>query len=78
MILIKKKKEPYKWKQYRNTPNAKYEPMEELRDSLYEEQGYICAYCMRRIPCKDRIDGKLTQEDHRIVHIKLREHFLEL
>ena len=78
MILINKKKEPYKWKQYRNTPNAKYEPMEELRDSLYEEQGYICAYCMRRIPCKDRIDGKLTQEDHRIEHIKPREHYPEL
>lgn len=78
MILIKKKNEPYKWKQYRNTPNAKYAAMEELRDSLYEEQGYICAYCMRRIPCKDRIDGKLTQEDHRIEHIKPREHYHEL
>lgn len=78
MILINKNNEPYKWKQYRNTPNAKYETMDELRDSLYEEQGYICAYCMRRIPCKDRIDGKLTQEDHRIEHIKPREHYPEL
>lgn len=79
MILIKKNSEPREWLKYRNTPGVDYQSIPELVDSLLEEQGYICAYCMRRIPCKDRLykkDGKtfvLTNEDHRIEHMQSRE-----
>ena len=86
MILIKKNKEPKEWTEYRSTPGVDYQAIPELVDSLLEEQGYICAYCMRRIPTKDRLynrDGVTfseTQEDHRVEHIKSREkhHDLEL
>ena len=78
MILIKKKTEPYEWKRYRHTPEAVYQSQDGLVNSLLEEQGYLCAYCMRRIPCKDRVNGTLTQEDHRVEHIKCRNVFPEL
>lgn len=79
MIKISKNKEPKAWTSYRNTPGADYQAIPELVDSLLEEQGYICAYCMRRIPHKDRLykkDGinfSFTDEDHRIEHILSRE-----
>lgn len=57
MILIKKKKEPKKLTEYRKQlcPKPTYEDMpKEVRsfvlDSLMEEQGFLCAYCMSRIP----------------------------
>lgn len=79
MILIQKKSEPKEWVEYRSTPGVDYQSIPELVDSLLEEQGYICAYCMRRIPCKDRLykkDGAtyvLTDEDHRVEHMQSRE-----
>ena len=79
MILIRKKSEPKEWLKHRSTPGVDYESIPQLVDSLLEEQGYICAYCMRRIPCKDRLYKKdginfvLTGEDHRIEHILSRE-----
>ena len=78
MILIKKSKEPQKWTEYRSTPGVDYQAIPELVDSLLKEQGYICAYCMRRIPTKDRVYNKdgvtfsETKEDHRVEHIKSR------
>jgi uncharacterized protein (TIGR02646 family) len=65
MILIKKGKEPHAWKQYRTTPGARYQAIPELVESLLREQGYLCAYCMRRIPVAD--PG--TTEDHRVEHL---------
>ncbi|MCU6779898.1 HNH endonuclease family protein [Phocaeicola fibrisolvens] len=79
MILITKNKEPKEWTEYRNTPGVDYQAIPELVQSLLKEQGYICAYCMRRIPQQDKLykkDGKnyvLTQEDHRVEHVKCRE-----
>lgn len=79
MILITKNKEPKEWTEYRITPGVDYQAIPELVQSLLKEQGYICAYCMRRIPQKDRLykkDGNnyvLTTEDHRVEHIKSRE-----
>jgi len=71
MRKIVKKKEPKEWTEYRLTVGVDYQAIPELRQSLLEEQGYICAYCMRRIPCKDnnsneysRIDHILCQENH--------------
>jgi len=52
MIYIRKGTEPRSLTEYRNQPGATYEGYREkdaLRDALLEEQGYICAYCMRRI-----------------------------
>ena len=55
MIEIKKGREPDKLLRYRQQNGASYEQMdkevkEELLGKLLEEQGHICAYCMRRIP----------------------------
>ena len=52
MIEIKKGREPDKLLQYRLQENASYEQMdkdvkEDLLEKLLEEQGHICAYCMR-------------------------------
>ena len=73
MILINKNQEPKEWTEYCSTPGVTYQSIPELVDALLKEQGYICAYCMRRIPTKDKIEGKLTSEDHRIENIKCRE-----
>ena len=80
MILIRKNKEPIEWTNYCSTPGVGYQSIPALVESLLIEQGYICAYCMRRIPHKDKLykrDGSsysLTSEDHRVEHIKSREH----
>lgn len=79
MILITKNKEPREWTEYRNTPGVDYQAIPELVQSLLKEQGYICAYCMRRIPQRDKLykkDGNSfvwTSENHRVEHIKSRE-----
>lgn len=57
MIEIKKGREPDKLLRYRQQEGASYEQMdkdvkEELLEKLLQEQGHICAYCMRRIPEK--------------------------
>lgn len=78
MIKITKSKEPKEWTQYKNTPGVSYQPIPELVDALLKEQGYICAYCMRRIPNRDKLYKKdgiqyvLTNESHRVEHILSR------
>lgn len=64
MIKITKGKEPNSWCEHRLTYGATYEPTEDLRNSLLEEQGYICAYCMRRIPVKDANSNETTRIEH--------------
>ena len=56
MILIEKQSEPEEWKKIRRSPNPDFNSADKtaLRKSLLQEQGYLCAYCMRRI----RDDGK--------------------
>lgn len=51
MIYIKKKSEPDSLRVERETPGADFDSLnkKELRKSLLEEQGYLCAYCMKRI-----------------------------
>ncbi|MFI3213905.1 MAG: hypothetical protein R3Y24_11230 [Eubacteriales bacterium] len=51
MIYIEKKSEPSSLKIQRETPGADFDSLDktDLRKSLLEEQGYICAYCMKRI-----------------------------
>lgn len=65
MIWIDKTSEPASWLRHRLTPCAKYERTEDLSKRLLQDQGYICAYCMRRIEVTDR--G--TSETSRIEHI---------
>ncbi|MBN8706501.1 MAG: hypothetical protein J0L62_11555 [Bacteroidetes bacterium] len=70
MIQIKKRLEPVEWTAKKATPGfTEYEAITELREALLEEQGYICAYCMRRIPAKDvKVDAT-----SKIEHIKSQE-----
>lgn len=51
MIWIVKQNEPKSLEEHRNTPGSDYYGLDktELRKSLLEEQGFICAYCMQRI-----------------------------
>lgn len=74
MRKIEKKREPRSWTEYRLTPGATYQRTDDLADSLLMEQGYICAYCMRRIPVKDTN----SNETSRIEHILSRENHPEL
>lgn len=53
-LIIKNGVEPTALKQYRSTPGADYENMptdikDIIRSTLYQEQGGICCYCMKRI-----------------------------
>lgn len=49
MKKINKTKEPKEWLEYRQTPGVEFSAIKELKESLLHEQGYLCAYCMRRI-----------------------------
>lgn len=64
MRKILKQLEPREWTKHRLTPGAKYEAVPELRKALLEEQGYLCAYCMRRIPISDTNSNESTRIDH--------------
>ncbi len=51
MIYIKKGREPFSLTEYKKDPYAYYDGCDKdaIRDSLLREQGWLCAYCMRRI-----------------------------
>ena len=54
MLLIKKNSPPKKFVTYAQHEGARFDDMPSdvkniLRHALLEEQGYVCAYCMRRI-----------------------------
>ena len=69
MIPIQKSLPPNSLSQYRRDINASYENMpsavkEELRQSLLNEQGAICCYCMKRIkPEQSRIEHWHSQTE---------------
>ena len=73
MIKINKTNEPIEWRRYRETSGTSYQALPELRDSLLKEQGYLCAYCMRRIPVGKPEDGATSK----IEHLKCRKIFPE-
>lgn len=59
MVEIKKGKEPPALIAYRKTQYATYDGMpknvhDAVLESLMQEQGYLCAYCMCRIPQKGK------------------------
>ncbi len=51
MLLINKGKEPNSLTIYKKQSNAYYDGCNkgDIRQALLKEQGYLCAYCMRRI-----------------------------
>lgn len=59
MIYIKKTSEPRSLVEHRCTPGADFDGLDktELREYLLKEQGYLCAYCMKRI--HDERDTKI-------------------
>lgn len=61
MIYIKKRTEPKSLVEHRCTPGATFDGLDktELRECLLKEQGYLCAYCMKRIH-----DEKDTKIEH--------------
>lgn len=59
MIEIKKQKEPpklvaHKKKKYATYTNMPMDVHQAVLESLMREQGFICAYCMRKIPQKGK------------------------
>lgn len=71
MIKIDKTREPQSWTQHRLTEGATYEATADLKDALLADQGYICAYCMRRIPVPDKGTAETTRIEHIIPHSTL-------
>lgn len=56
MIHIRKGQEPQSLIAYRKTPGATYEgyrAKDDVRRALLRDQGYLCAYCMRRISIQE-------------------------
>ena len=65
MIYIKKRIEPRSLIEHRCTPGATFDGLDktELRECLLKEQGYLCAYCMKRIH---------NERDTKIEHYRAR------
>ena len=65
MIYIKKGIEPRSLIEHRCTPGATFDGLDktELRECLLKEQGYLCAYCMKRIH---------NERDTKIEHYRAR------
>lgn len=57
MVLIVKQCEPASLHLHRNTFGADFDGLDktELRSSLLAEQGYLCAYCMKRIRYANKV-----------------------
>lgn len=72
MIQINKdlNNEPQSWIDYKNTPGVDYAPHPDLRNALRDEQGHICAFCMRRIPLSKRDPNEA--EFSKIAHLLTR------
>lgn len=64
METVKKGKEPSAWKQYRTTPGADYKATPQLSFALLKENGFVCAYCGRRIPCNDPISDQNDEDSN--------------
>ncbi len=65
MIKLNKRPEPREWTARRTTPGVtRYSPIPELKAALLHEQGYICAFCMRRIPVNDAGESETSKNAH--------------
>lgn len=65
MIYIQKGSEPESLKKHRATPGADFDSLDktELREFLLKEQGFLCAYCMRKI--RQKKDVKIEHYEAR-------------
>ena len=56
-FINERNREPRELSEYRDTtPDATYDDLRckvQIRQSLVDEQGYICAYCMGKIDVND-------------------------
>lgn len=59
MRYIEKHAEPKSLAEYKKQKNAYYDGCNkaDIRRRLLEDQGYLCAYCMRRISDESSVDG---------------------
>ena len=59
MRYIEKHAEPKSLAEYKKQVNAYYDGCNksDIRKRLLEDQGYLCAYCMRRIYDESSVDG---------------------
>lgn len=66
MLLIKKGKEPNSLTEYKKQSNAYYDGCNkaDIKKALLQEQGYLCAYCMKRI----------SEDDMTIEHYNAQSH----
>jgi len=73
MKYINKKHEPDSLTAYRPTPNSNFNDCnkEDIRTLLLKEQGYICAYCMKRID--NKWNTKLKKFNTEIEHYKSQD-----
>jgi uncharacterized protein (TIGR02646 family) len=79
MKLIQKQNEPNYLTEHRKKDGTDYEsfkrdvglgnisPPTGLRESLLNEQGFLCAYCMKRVPHK-HIEKGIERDDMKIEH----------
>ncbi|MCO6476191.1 MAG: hypothetical protein J5I94_06180 [Phaeodactylibacter sp.] len=76
--------EPASLREYRSTPGASYNSCNraDIREALRKEQGYLCAYCMRRISeATDEKGLPLMQIEHfeaRAINEELRLNYLNM
>lgn len=81
MKQINKIQPPKLFVEFCAKPHAIYDgsdfPKEELRQNLLTEQGYICCYCMKRIPQKIEKDGTISYE-MKIEHYKCQDNYQAL
>lgn len=63
MRYIEKHAEPDSLTAYKKQANAYYDGCNkaDIREHLLKDQGYLCAYCMRRIPEKSFVPGGVVQ-----------------
>ena len=64
MIQINKGNESNEWTQYCATDGVDYTRLPELALALFREQGFICAYCMRKIPTTVPEKGIISVVEH--------------
>lgn len=77
--INERNREPQELSEYRDTtPDATYDDLrckEQIRQSLVNEQGYICAYCMGKIDVNDStIEHYISQKRHKDSPYSEEEH----
>lgn len=64
-------------RQHSNFDNIPSSAKEDLRQNLLSEQGYICCYCLKRIPEKVEKDGRISY-DMKVEHFQCQDNYPQL